>query len=233
MLCLWSVKGGAGCSVTSAALALLIAQRQPALLVDLAGDLPAVLGVDPGDAGIADWSVAPEPPPDALARLELSIAGGLSLLPLGGPPGGGGRSAGGASSQRARLLARLLAAEHRRVVVDVGTGADAGAGTGSSAGPWRPVLEAAERSVLVVRPCYLAVSRAARQVRPDGIIVVREPGRALRSTDIEQAVGAPVLVTVPWDPAVARTVDAGLLARRLPRSLRGLAGAVDGAAPGR
>jgi hypothetical protein len=39
-------------------------------------------------------------------------------------------------------------------------------------------------------------------------------------------VGAPVRVRVPLDPAVARAVDAGLLAGRRPRALRRLAALV-------
>lgn len=46
-----------------------------------------------------------------------------------------------------------------------------------------------------------------------------EPGRALDRTDVETVVGAPVQAEVPLDPAVARAVDAGLLASRLPRGL--------------
>jgi hypothetical protein len=217
MLCVWNVKGGSGCSVVSAGLALLATEQRPAVLVDLAGELPAVLGVELVGPGIADWLVAPEPPPDALSRMERSAAANLSLLQLGSlaAVGGGiGQLGGGHDgwADRLRLLARLLAAEERQVVVDIGTGV----------AQYQPVLDAAQSSILVIRACYLAVSRAARERCPDGIVVVREPGRALRSADIEDAVGAPVVATVPWDPAVARAVDAGLLARRLPKPLRQL-----------
>ena len=41
----WSVKGGSGTTVVAAALALSLARRdEGALLVDLAGDVPAALG---------------------------------------------------------------------------------------------------------------------------------------------------------------------------------------------
>jgi hypothetical protein len=63
--------------------------------------------------------------------------------------------------------------------------------------------------------------------RPTGIVLVTEPGRALGARDVERAIGAPVVAEVPYDPAVARAVDAGLLATRLPgsiaRPLRGAA----------
>ena len=56
--------------------------------------------------------------------------------------------------------------------------------------------------------------------RPDGVVLVAEPGRALRVPDIERTLGVPVVATISHDPAVARAVDAGLLAARLPRVLQ-------------
>jgi hypothetical protein len=76
--------------------------------------------------------------------------------------------------------------------------------------------EHAMRSILVVRPCYLALRRATQSPKPDSIIVVEEPGRALTTRDIESVIGAPVMTTVPIDPTIARSVDAGLLGTRLP-----------------
>ena len=75
-------------------------------------------------------------------------------------------------------------------------------------------------ALLVTRACYLALRRAvATPWRPDGVVLVAEPGRALHGPDIERAVGVPVVATISHDPAVARAVDAGLLAARLPRML--------------
>jgi hypothetical protein len=65
-------------------------------------------------------------------------------------------------------------------------------------------------NVLVVRPCYLALRRAAAQERkPDLVILVNEPGRALMKYDVERALGTRC-ISMPWDPAVARGVDAGV-----------------------
>jgi hypothetical protein len=44
----------------------------------------------------------------------------------------------------------------------------------------------------------------------------------LSSDDVSTTIGAPVVAEVQLDPAVARQVDAGLLAGRLPRSLQPL-----------
>ena len=73
---------------------------------------------------------------------------------------------------------------------------------------------------LVTRACYLSLRRAGRLgVSPTGVVLVDEPGHALRPRDIETAVRAPIVATVDWDIRVNRSVDTGLLlGGRLPRS---------------
>ena len=206
LLACWSSKGGAGTTVVAATFALLLgrAGSRGALLVDLAGDAPAALGlVDPDSPGIAGWLAAGvDVPPDALHRLEVFAADGLALLPRGD---------GRLPAERADVLARLLAADDRPVVVDCGT---------DPSGVALVVASSATRSVLVTRPCFLALRRAATlPMRPSEVVLVTEPGRALGRSDVERAVGAPVVAEVAVDPQVARAVDAGLLTSRLPRGL--------------
>lgn len=204
MLCFFSAKGGSGCSVSAAAAALEAARSGPTLLVDLAGDQPGILGIEASGEGLGAWYSAEAPPPDALSRLEVPVSPNLALLPLGV------RRAVASPSQY-RVLASLLADDRRTVVVDVGCDSI----------PAVALLGAATRSVLVTRACYLALRAAGYGPNADEILLVEEPGRALRKSDVSSALGLPVSVTVPWDPAVARAVDAGLLAsKKLPRSLR-------------
>ena len=54
----------------------------------------------------------------------------------------------------------------------------------------------------------------------DRVILVEEPGRALRARDVAAAVGASQVERVAWDPRVARSVDAGTIASMLPPPLR-------------
>ncbi|HEX9993018.1 MAG TPA: hypothetical protein VGB14_08840 [Acidimicrobiales bacterium] len=281
----WSAKGGCGTTVVSVALALLLARSASAgaLLVDLAGDVPAALGVpEPDGAGVLDWLAAgPDTPADALSRLERVAAPGLAVLPRGsgradpwsttgatpGRPAGGAVGAateragpaGGRSAQpdpavahrpdvpagvvaadppgdhpagrpggrrviahRPDLLAGVLAADPRPVVADCGT-----VGPDDPGDPGLTLAASASVSLLVLRPCFLALRRAAAApVRPSGVVVVDEPGRSLGRQDVEDVLGVPVRAEVRWDPAVARAVDAGLLAARLPRALaRSLRGA--------
>lgn len=56
------------------------------------------------------------------------------------------------------------------------------------------------RSVLVTRPCYLALRRAIRTgatTNACGIVVVDEPGRSLDGDDVSAITGLPVIATVP------------------------------------
>jgi hypothetical protein len=202
----WSIKGGSGVTVVAAALTLMLARRAPggAVLADMVGDGPAVLGVsEPRSPGLAGWLASGDDvPADALARIEVRAGRGIGLLP---------RGAGPLSPARAGVLAAVLDGGSRPVVVDAGTAPDPAA---------LAVIGAARRSILVIQPCYLALRRAqALPHHPTEVVVVHEAGRALGRADVERAVPAPVVAEVPVDPAVATAVDAGLLASRLPRSL--------------
>ena len=107
-----------------------------------------------------------------------------------------------------RPYAAYLATSPLDVVVDAGCGA-----------PPAALLGEHVRGLLVTRACYLALLRASRLPRPDGIVLVAEHARSLTTADVTRSIGAPVVATVPIDPAIARAVDAGLLAARLPGSM--------------
>lgn len=209
LIACWSIKGGSGTSVVSAALALQLASTAPTLLVDLAGDAPAVLGMpDPSGSGVSDWLSGSGLDRAALDRLAVTAARDLRLIPVGKEP----MPASGGE----RLAAALVGSQP--VVVDCGSQIVGGLGAG--------VAAAATCSLLVVRPCYLALRRAiAAPFRPSGVVLVDEGERSLGASDVAEVLGVPVRAVVPWDPRVARAVDAGLLAARLPRSLRALAAA--------
>lgn len=200
----WAAKGGSGTTVVVAACAL--ADDRPTLVVDLVGDVPMVLGLpDPDGPGIRQW-LRSDAPSDRLDRLEIPVDATTTLLPAG--PSAGATDA--PTADRWAMLARHLARDGRVVVVDAGTGVPPGA-----------LAAEAERRWLVTRSCYLALRAAIAQRRPPtGIVLVDEPGRTLRRADVELALGAPVVVQVLVDPAVARAVDSGLLVARLPAAYR-------------
>lgn len=212
MICCWSAKGGAGTTVVAAALALRLARGTPggALLVDLGGDAASVLGLPAGthcDAGQRRWQHEGEV---AGAVTEMGAGAGLSVLALG--------AARFSEGDGIALLERLEL-DSRPVVVDAGLLGCAHdcSGAGRVAGE---VAAAATHSLLVLRPCFLAVRRALMApIRPSGIVLVEEEGRALTVADVEAALDVPVRARVRVTPQVARAVDAGLLAVRLPPSL--------------
>lgn len=208
LIACWSVKGGSGTTVVAASLGLLLAAADPrgVVLVDLGGDLPAALGIaDPPGPGVGDWlAAADDVAPDALERLEVVVSPGLALIPQGAVSVG---DEGGL-----RLAAAL--GETRHAVVDCGPPGSAGGLAVARA------AHATGLSLLVIRPCYLALRRAsAVATRPSGVILVKEPGRSLGRGDVEDVLGVPVRAEVPWDAAIARHVDAGLLAGHLPKAL--------------
>lgn len=204
----WSVKGGSGTTVIAAAVSLLLARRLTGevVLVDVGGDAPAALGLpELGGPGVLDWLATPGLDPSALGRLEVEAGGGLRLLPRGAGPGAAGLGGGDE-------VERLVDALGDRAAVVVDAGPPSSLAFDLAAG--------ATVSLLVLRPCYLALRRAlAAPVRPSAVVVIEEPKRSLDPTDIEDVLGVPVRAVVPWDASIARCVDAGLLAARLPGPL--------------
>jgi hypothetical protein len=203
LIACWSAKGGSGTTVVATALALTLARRSTAgdvLLVDLAGDVPAVLGVEPPMEGVSEWLAAgPSVPPDAFDRLAVRAGPRLRVVAAGSSPMAGDGE-------------RLAAALSGPSVTVVDCGVPGAVGLSIAAG--------AAISLLVTRPCYLALRRAvALPLRPSGVVLVDDGDRALGRADVEAVLGVPVRAVVRHDPAVARAVDAGLLPERVPRLL--------------
>jgi len=200
MFACWSVKGGSGTTVFASALALaLAAKRGRATLIDLDGDVPAVLGLQERSGhGIRDWLASSTREHDSLASLRIAATTKVDIIP-----------AGSASSFSADAL------EDLRTVVDDNTVIDFGA-----LRPPDVFRESCSADWLITRPCYLSLRRAARlEQRPRGVVVLREAGRALTRRDIESVTGAPVVAEIGVSDVIARSVDAGLLATRLPKRL--------------
>jgi len=211
LIACWSPKGGSGTTVIACGLAAVLARSAPSpagvLIADLAGDVPAVLGAgEPTGPGLASgWPRGPMSlrPLYPAWRSMPRRGSGCSR----GPPGAPASIRPG----RAEALIEALSADVRPVVADCGTAAS---------GPGLALAAEAPLSLLVLRPCYLALRRAlAAPVRPSGVVLLTEAGRSLGRRDVEDVLGVPVRAEVAVDEAVARVVDAGLLARRIPRAL--------------
>jgi MinD-like ATPase involved in chromosome partitioning or flagellar assembly len=202
MIVCWSVKGGSGTTVVASTLALVHAEKSPrgALIVDLAGDVPAVLGLaEPGGIGIGEWFAQNENSSRmTLQSIAIQATANLQLISRGS-----GQITANASFAE---LAASLATFDVPIVVDAGCGVVSA-----------ELLARASSSLLITRPCYLSLRRAAQlNVAPTGVVLVNEPGRALGKRDVESVIGAPVIAEITFDATISRAVDAGLLASRLP-----------------
>ena len=246
MLLLWSPKGGVGTTTVVAGLAAHCFGRIPVLIVDLGGDVAAMLGCEPPETGWGDWVTAQAAPASgALIRSSSLVAPDVRLLAPGrvgqsqlmGRFGGRvGRTNGWPSSD---------GLEGEPGHADARTSSSAFVNGSVSRAFWQQlsgfdgmvIIDAADGRHLLVdwftvhgaqvwmtmRGCYLGMRRAAHARTalgpPDGIVWVSEAGRAIRSADAQKVLRAPVVADVPWRPAIARAVDAGLILRRPPEAL--------------
>ena len=171
----WAAKGGSGTTVVTAALALGFGRHS--LLVDLDGDLSAVLGMPDSDRpGIDDW-LRSDAHADQLDELVVDADATTSLLPFRRSDGTPARNS--IDDTRWSEFAHWLRRQH-----DDGIGVFV---DGGSTTPHEILVAAADQALLVTRPCYLSLRRATRStVRPTGVILVDEPGRQMGSRDVER-----------------------------------------------
>ena len=205
-----ATKGGAGATTVAATIGL--AAPDGATLVDLTGDLAAAIGAgDDQGVGVADWLTS-DAPVERLDELVVEVDRSSSVLL---PHGSSHEAAVSAAGDRWSLLLDWCdrrSASSAAVVVDAGSNTAAVRGA-DHAGHGIEVL--------VTRACFLALRRrGAGATTPQGVVLIGEPGRSLGPRDVERTLGAPVLATMPWDPTVARAIDAGLAVSSLPRTMR-------------
>lgn len=216
LIAFWSPKGGSGTSVLAAATAGMLARGPGAALADFGGDQPAVCGLarDP-EVGLRDWLAAgPEAPSEALSRLGVDVAPGLELLPAGGRDLG--RGVLPVPEAGAALGVSLRDRESPTV-------ADVGALVRTDPEVADALLEIADVTVLVVRPCYLTLRRAVSMpavARVDVVAFVDEPGRSLAASQVLDVLGLRTSVKIPVRASIARAVDAGVIVTRAPDVLR-------------
>jgi hypothetical protein len=99
------------------------------------------------------------------------------------------------------------------VIVDAGTPSQIGTTV------FDQLLNGVDRSLLVVKSCFLAVHASVGLAhQAHGVVVVSDEDRRITDSDVAAAIGLRVLASVSVQPAVARGVDAGLLSARLPRT---------------
>ena len=194
-----SSKGGNCTTVTATAFALIAAQRgQHTVLIDLCGDIPSVVGMtEPASPGVNDW-LAESSTADAQALVTSGtpFAEGLVVVHRGA------RFVEG--EPRWDKFVEAISSLPMNIVIDAGIGHVPDA-----------LRHAVDAVTMVVKPCYLSLRRAARLPHPTNVFVIDEPGRALTVKDVGHVIGSPVAATIPYNPAIGRAVDAGLLPSRV------------------
>ena len=200
----WSCKGGSGTSVVAAALAAVSALTTPTILVDLAGDQPALLGLTTPEQGISEWMSNKMQLEfgDLLMKCgrNLSVAArGSEVLP-------------DHNSGDWNYLSRALNQIHDQAINIV---VDAGISPVS-----KTLWEVADTNYLIIRPCYLALRKAVEQNRSTtGVILITGGDRVLTRRDVQSVLKTEVIAEIAVDPEIARRVDSGLLHSRIPPAL--------------
>ena len=200
-----SPKGGTGTSVVAASLAIVSSSSSPTLLVDLAGDQAAILGLPQPPIGLSDWAngMTYRDFDEIISlchdNLYLAPTGTFDFETL--------------NANAWDKLLRALSLKHSEgynIIVDLG----------------RADIPLALRKIvdtcyLVTRPCYLALRRAVDlETAFSGVIVVNEPDRVLTSRDVESVLKLKCVAEIPYTSEISRRVDSGLLKSRLPMALQ-------------
>lgn len=185
-------KHGVGTTTTATMLALGLAKGAPTLLVDTGdGDVATILGVArPVDTWPHHGAV--------IVSFRLNICE-WSMTEV----------VGHLDAENIDLMDALGGYEF--VVVDIGTNTALGARLDHP------------QQFTVCDSSYLCAKRAlaiatGKPAIDTQWILIEDTTRALRQRDLEAVIGESFALVLTSDPAVARTVDAGLLASRLPDS---------------
>ena len=200
----WSCKGGSGTSVVAAALAAVSALTTPTILVDLAGDQPALLGLTTPEQGISEWM-----------SNKMQLEFGDLLMKCGrnlSVAARGGELLPDHNSGDWNYLSRALSQIHDQAINIV---VDAGISSVS-----KTLWEVADTNYLIIRPCYLALRKAVEQNRSTtGVILITGGDRVLTRRDVQSVLKTEVVAEIALDPEIARRVDSGLLHSRIPPAL--------------
>ena len=201
LIILSSPKGGSGTSVVTASLAIVSSSSTPTLLVDLAGDQAAIMGLPEPPVGINDWT-------NGMTHREfdeilIACNDNLQLAPFGS-------SAVEIFSTSAwgNLARELMQRESNgvNIIIDFGQGD-------------LPLAfnKLTDMHFMVTRPCYLSLRRAVNiEQKFSGVIVVQEHDRVLTTSDVESVMKLKCVAEVPYSSEISRRVDSGLLKSRLP-----------------
>lgn len=200
-----SPKGGSGTSVVAASLAIVSSSTTRTLLLDLAGDQAAILGLPDPPVGLSDWVNGMTH--HNFDEILIECADNLFLAPTGS------FDFDILNVNAWKNLAQALTSkldEGFNIVIDFG----------------KEEMPLALRKFpvqhyIVTRPCYLSLRRAVNLEKSwSGVVVIREPERVLTTSDVESVLKLTCVAEIPYSRDISSRVDSGLLKSRLPWSLR-------------
>ena len=205
LIILSSPKGGSGTSVVAASLAIVSSLSTPTLLVDLAGDQAAIMGLPEPPVGLNDWA-------NGMTHREfdeilITCKDNLQLA-----PSGSSAVEIFSTSAWANLCRELVQRESEgcNIIIDFGR-------------VELPLVfqKLACTHYMVTRPCYLSLRRAVNiEQKFSGVIVVQGHDRVLTTSDVESVMKLKCVAEIPNSSDISRRVDSGLLKSRLPSPLQ-------------
>ncbi|MEI7507095.1 MAG: hypothetical protein WCK23_09790 [Actinomycetes bacterium] len=204
LIILSSPKGGSGTSVVAASLAIASSSSTPTLLVDLAEDQAAIMGLPEPPVGLSDWVNGMTH--HDFEEILITCNDNLQLAPSGS-------SAIEILSTTAwtNLAQEVMQKESDgyNIIIDFG-----------QANLPLAFNKLAHTHYMVTRPCYLSLRRAVNlDQKFSGVIVVQEHDRVLTTSDVESVLKLKCAAEVPYSSDISRRVDSGLLKSRLPAPL--------------
>ena len=201
-----NAKGGAG-ATTAAVVAADVANRSghEVVLVDLTGDIAAILGCSSELPGVSDSLQRRSDPTGYFVDLRLaseaSTVNGAPRPALRMLPRGTGALPGPEAFAWYAMWSQLD--DYRALIV-----ADAGQGIHAI----EMLRHAPLRKSLVTTTCSQSVTRATSLRTGVHDVVVREqPGTVRNRSDAENDIGRKAAAGIPWNRAIARRADAGML----------------------
>lgn len=201
LIILSSPKGGSGTSVVAASLAIASSSSTPTLLIDLAEDQAAIMGLPEPPVGLSDWVNGMTH--HDFDEILMTCNDNLWLAPSGS-------SATEILSTNAwnKLAQAVMQKESDgyNIIIDFG-----------QANLPLAFNKLTHTHYMVTRPCYLSLRRAVNlDQRFSGVIVVQDHDRVLTTSDVESVMKLKCVAEVPYSSDISRRVDSGLLKSRLP-----------------
>lgn len=222
LITVFSPKGGSGSTTCSALIAKSFSTKfkTKTVLIDAHnGDLQTVVGVEPkSEYGFVQWVQAKFPSQKNLDRISNRINENLSYVTFSSIVNDDfnidlDTINHDTENTLTKKLVDALSNTENIYVIDVGTKSDEIA---------KAFIEASDLVFMVIRGCYVGLSRAmAHPFRKniDVVLVIEESGRTITSKQITSALKLNCVIEVEARRDYAKSIDAGVMLFRTPKNM--------------